>query len=73
MKVVVTRAAGKIGRWAVRAILEAGHEVIASDKKLRGDERTKNITQAGLRYYGQLCKLLKGSDAVVHLGNIPTE
>lgn len=73
MKVVVTGAAGKIGRWAVRTILEAGHEVVASDRLLREESRSKNFIQADLCNYGQVCQLLKGSDAVVHLGNIPTD
>ncbi|QYR21079.1 NAD(P)-dependent oxidoreductase [Paenibacillus sp. sptzw28] len=73
MKVVVTGAAGKIGRWAVRTILDAGHEVIASDRKLREESASKNFVQAELRDYGQVCQLLMGSDAVVHLGNIPTD
>ncbi len=73
MKVVVTGAAGKIGRWTVRTILEAGHEVIASDRKLREESVSKNFVQAELRDYGQVCQLLMGCDAVVHLGNIPTD
>lgn len=73
MKVVVTGAAGKIGRWTVRTILEAGHEVTASDRKLREESASKNFVQAELRDYGQVCQLLMGSDAVVHLGNIPTD
>ncbi|MFX3675242.1 MAG: NAD-dependent epimerase/dehydratase family protein [Paenisporosarcina sp.] len=73
MKVVVTGAAGKIGRWTVRTILEAGHEVIASDRKLREESASKKFIQAELRDYGQVCQLLMGCDAVVHLGNIPTD
>lgn len=73
MKVVVTGAAGKIGRWTVRTIMEAGHEVIASDRLLREESRSKNFIQADLTNYGQVCQLLKGCDAVVHLGNIPTD
>ncbi|MCL6605103.1 MAG: NAD(P)-dependent oxidoreductase [Paenibacillus sp.] len=73
MKVVVTGAAGKIGRWAVRTILDAGHEVIASDKKLREESASLNFIQAELRDYGQVCQLLMGCDAVVHLGNIPSD
>jgi len=73
VNVVVTGAAGKIGRWTVRTILEAGHEVKASDKKLTEESAAKNFIQAELRDYGQVCQLLKGSDAVVHLGNIPTD
>lgn len=73
MKVVVTGAAGKIGRWTVRTLLEAGHEVIASDRKLREESASKNFIQAELRDYGQVIQLLMGCDAVVHLGNIPTD
>ncbi|WP_257959267.1 NAD-dependent epimerase/dehydratase family protein [Bacillus sp. V3-13] len=70
---MVTGAAGKIGRWTVRTILEAGHDVIATDRKLREESASKKFIQAELRDYGQVCQLLKGSDAVVHLGNIPTD
>lgn len=73
MKVVVTGAAGKIGRWTVRTILDAGHDVIATDKILREESAATNFIQAELRDYGQVCQLIKGSDAVVHLGNIPTD
>jgi nucleoside-diphosphate-sugar epimerase len=73
VKVVVTGAAGKIGRWTVRTIMEAGHEVIASDRLLSEESRSKNFIQADLCNYGQVCQLLKGCDAVVHLGNIPTD
>ncbi|CAM4243961.1 MAG: NAD(P)-dependent oxidoreductase [Paenibacillus macerans] len=73
MKVVVTGAAGKIGRWTVRTFLEAGHDVVASDRKLREESASKNFIQADLRDYGQVIQLLLGCDAVVHLGNIPTD
>jgi nucleoside-diphosphate-sugar epimerase len=73
VNVVVTGAAGKIGRWTVRTILEAGHDVKASDRKLTEESAAKNFIQAELRDYGQVCQLLKGCDAVVHLGNIPTD
>lgn len=73
MKVVVTGAAGKIGRWTVRELLNAGHEVIASDRILREESASENFVQAELRDYGQVCQLFMGSDAVVHLANIPTD
>lgn len=73
MKIVVTGAAGKIGRWTVRTLLEAGHEVTGSDKKLREESASKKFIQAELRDYGQVCQLLAGCDAVVHHGNIPTD
>lgn len=73
MKVVVTGAAGKIGRWVVRKLLDAGHEVIGSDLKLREESATENFVQADLRDYGQACQLIMGSDAVIHLAAIPTD
>ncbi|MGJ7922285.1 NAD-dependent epimerase/dehydratase family protein [Neobacillus sp. LXY-4] len=73
MKVVITGAAGKIGRWTVRTILEAGHDVTASDRKLREESASKKFIQAELRDYGQVIQLLMGCDAVVHLANIPTD
>ncbi|MFZ5988223.1 MAG: NAD-dependent epimerase/dehydratase family protein [Bacillota bacterium] len=73
MKVVVTGAAGKIGRWTVRALLDAGHEVIASDRLLREESASHNFVQADLRDYGQVCQLVMGSDAVIHLANIPSD
>ncbi|KUO66300.1 MAG: epimerase [Gracilibacter sp. BRH_c7a] len=73
MKVVVTGAAGKIGRWVVRRIMDAGHEVIASDRKLREESASDYFIQADLRDYGQAMQLFKNSDAVIHLANIPTD
>ena len=43
MKVVVTGATGKIGRWAVRTILEAGHDVVATDRLLREESASKTL------------------------------
>ena len=40
MKVLVTGAAGFIGRWVVGELLEAGHEVLAIDNLATGDERS---------------------------------
>lgn len=73
MKIVVTGAAGKIGRWVVRTLLDAGNEVIASDKKLREESASQNFIQADLRDYGQACQLIMGADAVVHLAAFPTD
>lgn len=73
MKVVVTGAAGKIGRWVVRKLMDAGHEVIASDRKLREESASDYFIQADLFDYGQAIQLFKNSDAVVHLANIPTD
>jgi nucleoside-diphosphate-sugar epimerase len=40
MRVLVTGAAGFIGRWTVGALLDAGHEVLAVDNLIAGDERS---------------------------------
>lgn len=73
MKVVVTGAAGKIGRWTVRMLLDAGYQVIGSDKVLAEESAAENFVQADLLDYGQVCQLFMGSDAVVHLASIPTD
>ena len=73
MKVVVTGAAGKIGRWTVRILLDAGYQVIGSDKILAEESATEHFVQADLRDYEQTCQLIMGCDAVVHLAAIPTD
>lgn len=73
MKIVVTGAAGKIGRWVVRKLLDSGYEVIGSDKKLTEESATEHFVQADLRDYGQACQLIMGADAVIHLAAIPTD
>jgi nucleoside-diphosphate-sugar epimerase len=40
VRVVVTGAAGFIGRWVVGELLHAGHEVLAIDNLVTGDERS---------------------------------
>ncbi|WHH60041.1 NAD(P)-dependent oxidoreductase [Petroclostridium sp. X23] len=73
MKVVVTGAAGKIGRWTVRRLLDAGYQVIGTDKVLREESATEHFVQADLRDYGQACQVIMGADAVIHLANIPSD
>jgi nucleoside-diphosphate-sugar epimerase len=72
-RVIITGAAGKIGRWAVRTFMEAGYEVIATDRKLREESASPKFLQVELKDFGQVSQLLKGAYAVVHLGNIPTD
>lgn len=72
-KIVVTGAAGKIGRWVVRNFLDAGYEVIGSDIKLTEESATQHFVQADLRDFGQTCQLIMGSDAVIHLAAFPTD
>ena len=48
MKVVVTGAAGKIGRWTVRVLLDAGYDDLASDEVLTEESAAEYLVQADL-------------------------
>jgi nucleoside-diphosphate-sugar epimerase len=70
MKVLVTGAAGLLGSTAVRALLRAGHEVRATDQKYRADLGVP-LEPADLRDEHAAYGLVRGVDALVHLGNHP--
>lgn len=74
MRVTVTGAFGKAGRVVVGDLLAHGHEVVATD--VAGPPGADaglgaDLVVADLTDYGQTLEVLAGSDAVVHLGNIP--
>jgi len=73
--VCVTGAAGKVGRYAVLDLLTHGYEVVATDVVPRpgflpGDGDLAYL-QADLEDYGDTAEVLAGSEAVVHLANVP--
>lgn len=75
MKIVVTGAHGKVGRAATSALLDAGHEVVATDLSRPGFERpvpnSARYTMADLTDAGEAFAVIRGADAVVHTAAIP--
>jgi nucleoside-diphosphate-sugar epimerase len=75
LRVLVTGARGGVGACTVRALGDAGHNVVATDRlpPLRDDWGD------GIQYYdadltdaGSAFAIVRGVDAVVHAGAIPT-
>ena len=69
MKVLVTGSSGRIGRYAVRELAAAGHEVTGIDrvtsKDAPGGRLRVDLTEPG-EVYQALARA--GAEAVVHLG-----
>ena len=70
-RVVVTGAAGKVGRATVLDLVEHRYEVLATDVAPKADEAHNEFVRAELTDYGQVVDVLAGADTVVHLANIP--
>src|SRR5580700_9981787 len=70
-RICVTGATGKAGLATVLNLREHGHEVVATDIALSGDDVAAGVLAADLTDYGQATEVLRGIDAVVHLANIP--
>ena len=68
--IVVTGAAGRLGRLVVRRLVEGGHEVLATDR-VAFDESPADFVQIDLNDPGSVGQILKGAEAVVHMGAIP--
>jgi nucleoside-diphosphate-sugar epimerase len=70
-RVCVPGATGKAGRAAVRELREHGYQFVATDARLTGDDVLAGVLRADLTDYGQATEALRGTDAMVHLANIP--
>jgi nucleoside-diphosphate-sugar epimerase len=71
MRIVVTGASGKAGRYVVRELVDAGHDVLATDIAPRLADCPAPFVRADLTVYGDAVEILDGVDAVAHLANIP--
>ncbi len=75
MKIVVTGAHGKVGRAATQALLDAGHDVLATDLSRPGFERkpagSADYRMADLTDAGDAFAVIRGADVVVHTAAIP--
>ena len=75
MKVVVTGARGKVGRATTRALLNAGHDVLATDLTRpifdREPDGEARYQMADLTDAGEAFSVVRGADAVVHAAAIP--
>lgn len=70
MKVVVTGAAGRVGRWTVAELLAHGHDVIAVDRVLPKEKASRRL-EVDMNNLGQVYGALEDADAVIHLAAIP--
>src|SRR5262249_2945498 len=70
-RVSVTGAFGQAGRAVVDDLLEHGHEVAATDLAVTRKDLEDGVLRADLTDFGQALQALEGTDAVVHMANIP--
>jgi nucleoside-diphosphate-sugar epimerase len=70
LRIVVTGGSGKAGRWVVRNLRAAGHDVLNVDVAHDGAAHGQTVL-ADLTDLGQCHEVVAGADAVVHLAAIP--
>jgi nucleoside-diphosphate-sugar epimerase len=70
-RICVTGASGLAGRAVVRDLLEHGYDVVSTDITVTRADRELGMMRADLTDFGQAVEVLSGTDAVVHLANIP--
>jgi nucleoside-diphosphate-sugar epimerase len=70
VRIVVTGGSGKAGRWVVRDLRAAGHDVLNVDVAHDGAVHGQTVL-ADLTDLGECHEVVAGADAVVHLAAIP--
>ena len=68
--ILVTGAAGRLGRRVAQLLLDRGYEVLGTDKVLADDLPTE-VVQADLLNVETVERLLEGAEGVIHMGAIP--
>ena len=68
--IVVTGAAGRLGRRVVQSLVDRGREVLATDR-VEADDIPARFLRRDLEDAGAVNELLRGAEAVVHMGAIP--
>ena len=68
--IVVTGAAGRLGRMVVQLLVDQGREVLATDQ-LDADDLPAEFVRCDLVDAESAGDVLKGAEAVVHMGAIP--
>ena len=68
--IVVTGAAGRLGRRVVRLLVEQGREVLATDQ-VAADGLPAEFVRCDLVDAEAVGRILEGAEAVVHMGAIP--
>ena len=68
--IVVTGAAGRLGHRVVELLAGRGREVLATDR-VAADDLPAEFVRCELSDAAAIADLLKGADAVVHMGAIP--
>ena len=70
-KIVVTGGAGRLGRRVIDELIPRGYEVLAVDKVRPQEVLPCRFLQVELTDPAPVYDVLRGADAVLHLGAIP--
>lgn len=73
MRVLVTGSQGKVGRWVVQRLHEAGYALCMLDKSTEGMPNHGEQITGDVRDSALMRRLMQGMDAVVHLAAIPND
>ncbi|QAY68119.1 NAD-dependent epimerase/dehydratase family protein [Paenibacillus protaetiae] len=70
--ILVTGSEGKLGRFVVNDLAEAGYRVIGTDNRpAQGGRRYSRYVQANLTDLGEVYGIAAEADAIVHLAAVP--